>query len=205
MMPPGGTLVVRNIAGDINAYAPVHGAPANQYTIEAFGSGTSEVRSSGSAITVRARSPGIRYLIRGARDTLLDLQTDRGSIAVEDFDGVANVRTGSGDIRMLIPRYGQTAAGNGNVNVIFGSAGWPGTLRFTTAHGDVDVYVNATAAARLHLHTGRGTIYTDFPLRGRSHGQSETIDGAINGGAQRGVDVEVRNGSIRVLQLKPQI
>jgi hypothetical protein len=91
------------------------------------------------------------------------------------------------------------------VSVIFASTTWSGTLHFSADKGDVELYVNETAAARVHLRALHGTIFTDFPLKGSASGTSETIDGSINGGSRRGVDVFVRDGSIRLLQLKPQV
>ena len=114
-------------------------------------------------------------------------------------------KPGHGDIKMLLPQYGNARAGTGNVSVIFASTSWPGTLHFSAERGDVELYVNETAAAHIHLRTLHGTIFTDFPLTGTAAGTSETIDGSINGGAKRAIDVFVREGSIRLLQLKPQV
>jgi hypothetical protein len=53
-----------------------------------------------------------------------------------------------------------------------------------------------------------GTIFTDFPLKGTAHGLSEMIEGTINSPAlhsKRRIDAFVRDGSIRLLQLKPQM
>lgn len=198
---------MRNISGDIDAYAPERGQPVDQYTVQAFdaAAASTEMRANAAAVRVNARVPGVHYLIRGAKDTMLDLQTRRGSINVADFDGVVNARDDAGDVKMLLPQYGNASVGAGNISVTIGSASWPGTIRFFAQSGDVELFVNATAPARVHLHTAQGTIYTDFPLRGASNGQNETIDGVINGGGTRGIDVEVRNGSIRLLQLKPQV
>lgn len=202
-------MTVSNIRGDINVYAPKRGQPDSEYTIDVF---TDSGRAHETSITVRNRrlsvaalGEGVRYLVRGPKGARLDLNTRQGSINVADFDGVVNARTGTGDIKMLIPQYGNASTGTGNISIVFASTTWPGTLLFSAQNGDVELYVNETAAARIHLHTNRGTIFTDFPIRGTSSGTSETIDAAINGDAKRGIDVEVRNGSIRLLQLKPQV
>jgi DUF4097 and DUF4098 domain-containing protein YvlB len=159
----------------------------------------------GRSITITAPGPGLNYLIRGPKGAVLDLSTRDGSINVADFDGVVIAHADRGDIKMLIPEYGNASVGTGNISVIFASTTWPGMLHFSAVKGDVELYVNENAAARVHLHTDNGTIFTDFPLKGTASGTSETIDAAINGGAKRGIDVEVRDGSIRLLQLKPQV
>ena len=206
VLRPGGTMIVRNISGDIDAYAPRHDQPPDQYTIQSFSASRATIVHADAAVVyVTAASPGIHYLIRGAKDTTLILQTRSGTINVADFDGDVDARDERGDVKMLLPQYGNAWVEKGNLSVTVGSAGWPGTLHFVLQRGDAEIYVNATAPARVHLHTANGTIYTDFPLRGSSSGHSETIDAPINGGASRGIDVEVNNGSIRLLQLKPQV
>jgi len=205
-VPPGAAIVVHNVQGDISVYAPERGQPASMYTIAAnTAMPESSIVFRGRRVSVSARGPGVNYLIRGPKGAVLDLGTSDGSINVADFDGVVTARTGRGDIKMLIPQYGNASVGTGNISVIFASTAWPGTLHFSADRGDVELYVNENAAAHVHLHTDRGTIFTDFPLKGTASGTSETIGATINGGANRGIDVEVRDGSIRLLQLKPQV
>lgn len=206
VFPPGATIVARNISGSIEAYAPERGQPADQYTVAAYGPpGSVTVKKAHLLITARANRPGVRFLLRGPKGGAMDLSTKRGDIHVGDFEGIVNAHTDRGDIAMLIPQYGSASIGTGNMSVIFSSTDWPGTLRFTVGNGNVELYVNERAQAHVHLHTDNGTIFTDFPLRGTSHGTNEMIDGVINGGGPRSIDVEVKNGIIRLLQLKPQI
>jgi hypothetical protein len=210
-MPPGGTIVVRNIQGDINAYAPERSQPKDMYTIEAYEPGNTSdgvtIRKNGLLITAESKIPAIRYLVRGPKGGAMDLSTRAGNIMVADFEGVVNAHNDKGDVKMLIPEYGNVSVGTGNISVIFASTDWPGTLRFTTVNGNVELYVNENAKARVRLHTDNGNVFSDFPslAKGTSQGQSETIDSVINGGGPRTVDVEVKTGSIRVMQLKPQV
>jgi hypothetical protein len=208
-LPPGGTIVVRTAAGDINAYAPERGAPQDRYTIEAYAPGdvqpAATVVKRGPLITAISTKPGVRYLVRGPKGGAMDLSTQRGSIMVADFDGVVNAHNDDGDVKMLIPQYGNVSVGTGNVSVIFASTDWPGTLHFSTQHGNVELYVNENAKAQVRLHTENGNVFSDFPIKGSSHGTSETIVSSINGGGPRSIDVEVKAGSIRLMQLKPQI
>ena len=204
---PGGTIAVRNMQGDINAYAPAHGQPQNEYTVWAYAAGAAPaiVTAHPLLITAAARVPGVRFLIRGPAGAAMDLSTQRGNINVADFEGIVNAHVDRGDVKMLIPLYGNASIGTGNMSVIFAATDWPGTVHFTTESGNVELYVNENAKAHVRLHTGNGTVYSDFNLRGTSNGTSETIDTVINGGGPRSVDVEVKTGSIRLMQLKPQI
>lgn len=209
VFPPGATIVARNIDGNIDAYAPERGQPADQYTVAAYGPpGSVTITKAPLLITARAAGPGVRFLLRGPKGGAMDLSTKRGDIHVGDFEGIVNAHTDRGNIAMLIPQYGSASIGTGEMSVIFSSTDWPGTLKFTVGNGNVELYVNEHAKAHLRLHTGNGTIFTDFPpgpLKGTSHGTNETLEGDINGGGPRAIDVEVRDGIIRVLQLKPQI
>lgn len=199
---------VVNLRGNVSVYAPARGQAPATFTLEVRGTEArrdSLVRRGGNRIVIATRGLGSDLLIRGPKGTAIDVKTVDGNINAADFDGVVNARTGRGDIKMLLPQYGNADAGTGNVSVIFASTSWPGTLHFTSARGDVEVYVNQTASARVHLRAFNGTIFTDFPLKGTARGSSEEIDGAINGGGKRAIDVLARNGSIRLLQLKPQM
>lgn len=206
MLPPGSQFIVHTLRGDISAYAPRRDQAPSEYTIEAYGpENATIIQRTGKTLSIDATANGVNYLIRGSRGSVMTLDTQQGSINVADVDAVVNARDTSGDITMLIPQYGNAKVGQGNIDVTFASTTWPGTLHFIDARGDITLYVNEQAAARVHLHTNRGTIYTDFPLHGSANGSSETIDGAINGGAARAIDVEVGTGAIRLLQLKPQV
>jgi hypothetical protein len=210
-MPPGGTIVVRNMQGDISAFAPERGQASDTYTIEVYAPGNTSrpatIRKQDLLISAESTVPGVRYLVRGPKDGAMDLTTHAGNIMVADFEGVVNARDDKGDIKMLIPEYGSAYVGTGNISVIFASTDWPGMLHFTTVRGNVELFVNENAKAHVRLHTDNGNVFSDFPslAKGTSSGDSETIDSTINGGGPRSIDVEVKTGSIRLMQLKPQV
>lgn len=209
VLPAGATIVVHNLQGDIDAYAPERNQPADEYTIAAYASGSAKVpniTTQGLLITATATAPGTRFLVRGPKGGAMDISTQQGNINVADFEGIVNAHTDKGDIKMLIPMYGNASIGTGNMSVIYASTDWPGTLHFSTVNGNVELYVNQNAKAKVRLHTDNGNIFSDFPgLKGTSQGNNETIQSFINGGGPRSIDVEVKTGAIRLMQLKPQI
>ena len=209
VLPAGATIVVRNERGDINAYAPERGGPQNRDTVDAYEPlGTSGPTSAarGPRVVAQAREAGVSFLVRGPKGAAMDLSTKQGNVNVADFEGIVNAHVDRGDVKMLIPLYGSVSIGRGNMSVIYASTDWPGTLHFTVRTGNVELYVNQNARARVHLHTDDGNIFSDFTdLKGTSLGTSETIDSAINGGGPRSIDVNVQTGSIRLMQLKPQV
>lgn len=222
-LAPGSRMTVRTANGAVSAYAPTVGQPKDRYTVSGFGKAGSSnglIEKRGRDLTLCQAAPPpaagclqgdpapiapLPFLVRVPDRVFLDVRTLHGAINVSDITGNVNARSNDGNVKIMIEGYANASAGNGNVSVTFGSTSWPGTLHFSADNGDVEIYVNAKAAARVHLHTDRGTIFTDFELRGTSRGNSETIDGEIAGGAERAIDVEVRTGSIRMLQLKPQV
>ncbi len=210
-LPPGGTISVTNLRGNVSVYAPARGQSSSAFTVDATGPNAGRdviVRRSGNRVTIATRGLGTDLLIRGPKGTVINVRAVSGNINAADFDGVVNASTGRGDIKMLLPQYGNANAGTGNVSVIFASTKWPGTLHFGSQHGDVELYVNQTASAKVDLAAMDGTIFTDFPLKGTAHGLSEMIEGTINSPAlhsKRRIDAFVRDGSIRLLQLKPQM
>ena len=207
ILQPGGTLQILNLDGDINAYAPERRGPQDHYSVEAFASSAAAVTFSAQPLLVRAsaNAPGVRFLLRAPKGTALDVRTGHGNISVADYAGIVNAQTQTGDVKMLIPQYGSASTGKGNISVYLASTDWPGTLHFSAVDGDVEVYVNENAKARIRMHTDDGTVFSDFNITGTSSGSSETIDAPVNGGGPRSIDVEVHRGSIRVMQLKPQI
>lgn len=209
VLHPGETMTVRLQSGTLNAYAPAAGQRRDAFTVEAFARpGTApaapRIRAVRGGIDVDA--PALRWLlVRVPQGVALRVISGGGDVDATDISGSADVRLANGNATLMLPAYGQGAiAGNGSMRVLIGSGSWPGTLRFSTANGSVDLSVNENAAFRVRLHTGNGTIFTDFNLRGTSQGTSETIVGAVNGGASRAVDVEVGSGVIRLLRLAPQ-
>ncbi len=208
ILQPGATIVVRNVAGDINAFAPARTEPSNQYTVSTYeppGIPHTSVTVRPLLVLAQAHAPGVRFLVRGPAGTSLDINTQQGNVNIADYEGVVNVHTGRGDIKMLIPLYGNASVGTGNMSIIFASTEWPGTVHYGAGNGNIELYVNEHAAAHVRMHTDNGTVFSDFNLRGTSQGTSETIDTVINGGGPRSIDVEVHNGSIRLMQLKPQV
>jgi len=203
---------VTNLRGNVSIYAPERGQSPAAFTMDATGADARRdvtVRRSGNRITIVTHGLGTDLLIRGPKGTIINVKAADGNINAADFDGVVNASTDRGDIKMLLPQYGNAQARTGNVSVIFASTAWPGTLHFTSGRGDVDIYVNQAAAADVDLITMNGTIFTDFPLKGNAHGMSEMIDGNINVSpgvrSKHTIDAFALDGSIRLLQLKPQM
>lgn len=206
---------MRNVRGDVSVYAPERGGPQNRYTIDAYDSRPGQhpyISRVGDRIVVcparcsqRVDPGSMRFLIRAPQGVAVDASTGTGNINVADVTGVVHAATQKGDVKMLVPGYADADVGSGDLTVYFGATSWPGTLHFRVHDGNAEIWVNATARAHVHLHTDNGSIFTDFPLKGFSKGTSETIDAAINGGGPHAIDVEIHNGIVRLLQLKPQI
>jgi len=215
---------VLNTRGNIEVYAPAFGQPADQYAVTqttAANTMSTRVTVGRTGLTVCPRAPRsstskqsgcfegraipIDYIVRVPKQARVSLFTADGSIHVTDVFGPVEARVRQGDIKIQIPSYADAATQYGNVTVMFGDAHWPGTLHFSAERGDVEVWVPATADARVDLHADHGTIFTDFDLRGSSSHGSETIVGSIGHGGTHAIDVRVTNGSIRLLKLTPQM
>lgn len=208
-LPHGATVTVRVADAPVRVYKPAFGDPADRFTIAATALAQTSpppptVRRSGNGIVVNAPDPLRNLLVRIPEGTHLEVQAVRGDISVTDVNAPVNVRTGHGNITVMVPSYAQAETGEGHVSVTIGAQEWPGTLKVTNGNGDTEVWINETAHFRVHLHTENGTLFTDFALRGTSQGTSETIDAAVNGGGPRTIDIEAKAGTIRLLRLAPQ-
>jgi hypothetical protein len=210
-LPPGSTLTVRVAHATVSAFQPAAGQPRNRFTIEATAIGKESPPPAprlrafpGQGLTVQADRPLADVLVRVPDGVTLVVDSREGDVHVTDISGNARIVAMQGDVQAMLPGYAQARVGRGNLSVTMGSTGWPGTLHFSTAQGNVQVWINEKAAFNVRLHTARGTLFTDFDLRGTSQGGSETIDGSVNGGGSHGIDIETTAGAIRLLRLHPQ-
>lgn len=210
VLKPGTSLSVRTGTGVVNAYQPLANGPRDLYTISAT---ALPKQTPPPAPTVHAIPGGLLVSAPGSLQALLvrvpdgvNLVVDsrRGNVNVTDVTGNVQVLAREGNVDVKVPGYAQVAADDGNVSVMMGAALWPGTLRFSSGRGDVEVWIVAKAAFSVHLHTDNGVLFTDFGLRGTSNGSAETIDGTVNGGSSQRIDVETSSGAIRLLRLEPQ-
>jgi hypothetical protein len=209
VLHPGATMRVRVGDATVSAYAPAQGQPPNRFTVAATAAaGTPPpaplIRLIAGGIEVDAPHKLATLLVRSPQGVNLVVDSARGDVNVTDIPGNARVTARHGNVTIMLNGYAQASVGKGNLDVMMGATDWPGTLRFTVQRGNVEVSVRQDAAFRVHLHTGDGTLFTDFDLLGSSQGNAETIDGTINGGKDRRIDVEVSKGSIRLLRLHPQ-
>lgn len=197
---------------EINVYKPAIGDPTDKYTVSLTGphpttqmlSGVARLK--GSTLTVDPAVGGAQTaLIRVPDKVSLSVDNANGSVNITDISGTIVAKTGKGDIKIMVPSYAQASSQDGDVTVYMSATQWPGTLHYFAQRGTVELWINENAEFRVHLHTDRGTIFTDFDLRGTSKGYSETINSAVGSNPKQGIDVEVGTGDIRVLQLKPQV
>lgn len=210
-LPAGSTFAVTSAGSQIDVYKPAVGQTPSTYTvIESAVPGSYPATRD---LTIAPRSAKLdvapfynQVLVRVPDRVALSIHATKGTINVTDISGPSVVSTGDGEVKIMVPGYAQASSGSGNVTVFMGATQWPGTLHFATTKGDAEVWINATAQFHIRMHTARGTIFTDFPVTGTSNGESETIDSIVGGGhPKQSIDIEVADGGIRLLQLKPQI
>jgi hypothetical protein len=210
VLKPGSTLVVHVADATVNVYQPEVKQRRDLFTIAATAlpkgpqAPAPQLRAIPRGILVSVPNALASLLIRVPDGTNLVLDSQRGDVNVTDIAGNAKIAARNGNVSVMLPGYAEATVGQGNLSVTMGATAWPGTLHFIVGRGDVDVHITGTAAFTAHLHTDDGTLFTEFGLRGTSSGASETIDGGVNGGGPRSVDVETRQGAIRLLRMQPQ-
>lgn len=210
LLPADATMTVRVARANLSAFHPAAGEPRDRFTVSATAAKNASpppaprLRAGPHGVTVTAKDPLADLLIRVPDGVTLVVESRGGDVHVTDITGNARIAAASGNVQVMLPGYAAAKVGKGNLSVRMGATDWPGTLHFSTGRGDIEVWIRDTASFNVHLHTGNGMIFTDFSLRGTSHGGSETIDGKVNGGGPHGVDIESAAGAIRLLQLHPQ-
>ena len=201
---------VHTMGGTVSAFAPAAGQPRDRFTVSATALKSDsppappKIRAGRDGLRVDTLQPLGSLLLRVPDGVALAIKSSQGDVHVTNITGVVDVSAAKGDVQIMVPAYAQASIGEGNLSATMGSTNWPGTLHFTLGHGDAEVWVNENTAFHVRLHTDNGMLFTDFDLRGTSHGHSETIDGMINGGGPRSIDIETRAGAIRLLKLHPQ-
>lgn len=202
-------MTVRVDSGTLNAYQPATGQKRDLFTVQATAPRGSpppapRIAPDAHGITVTAIGKLDSLLVRVPDGTDLVVKSQRGDVNVTDITGNAVVEAGAGNVKLMLPGYAQGSVRQGNLSVTMGATNWPGTLRFSSGRGDVEVWIGAKAAFVAHLHTDNGTLYTDFGLSGTSNGNAETIDGSVNGGGGQSIDIRSGGGAVRLLKLQPQ-
>jgi hypothetical protein len=210
VLKPGTTLSVRIINAPLNAFAPEARQRRDLFTVAATALSKGAVppppllRPAARGLLVTAPNPLAALLVRVPNNVNLVVDSRRGDVSVTDISGNARIVARDGNVTLMLPGYAQAAVGQGNLKVTMGANDWPATLHFSTQNGDVQLRVRATMGFTVHLHTDDGALFTDFGLRGISSGHSETIDGNVNGGGPRRIDVETGSGGVQLLRLQPQ-
>jgi hypothetical protein len=201
---------VHTMGGTVSAFAPASGQPRDRFTVSATALKSDsppappKIRAGRDGLRVDMTQPLGSLLLRVPDGVALAIESSQGDVHVTNITGVADVTAAKGDVQIMIPAYAQASVGDGNLSVTMGSTNWPGTLHFTIGHGDAEVWVNENTAFHVRMHTDNGMLFTDFNLRGTSQEHSETIDGPVNGGGARSIDIETHAGAIRLLKLHPQ-
>ena len=208
ILRPGATLRVEIARGRVDAYHPVAGRRAGLFTVSATAPSNQtppapRMRARGKDVTVTAGSLA-SLLVRVPAAVDLVVSSRDGDVNVTDIGGNAQIDAKHGNVTVMLPGYAQASVGEGTVAVTMGAMHWPGTLRFSASHGDITLRVPAPAAFSAHLQTDNGTLFTDFALRGSSHGSVETIDGSVNGGGAQRIWAHTGAGAVRLLRMQPQ-
>ncbi|MGC1379985.1 MAG: DUF4097 family beta strand repeat-containing protein, partial [Candidatus Baltobacteraceae bacterium] len=162
------------------------------------------LRATGGGVVVTAPPRLASLLVRVPESVDLVVDSRDGDVNVTDITGNAQIVAARGNVTVMLPGYAQVQVGEGNVTVTMGATEWPGTLRILTRRGDVQLRINPKAAFDVRMHTGDGTLFTDFGLRGTSQANAETIETSVNGGGPHRIDLETGAGAVRLLRLEPQ-
>jgi hypothetical protein len=210
VLKPGNTLTVRVAGAQFSAFAPEARQRRDLFTVSATALPKGAVppppllRPAAGGLLVTAPKPLAALLVRVPNRVNLVVDSQHGDVSVTDITGNARIVAGDGNVTLMLPGYAQAAVGKGNLLATMGASDWPGTLHFSTQDGDVQLRVRANVGFTVHLHTGDGALFTDFGLRGVSNGHAETIDGSVNGGGPRRIDIETGSGGVQLLRLQPQ-
>ncbi|MBV9233037.1 MAG: hypothetical protein JO030_03250 [Candidatus Eremiobacteraeota bacterium] len=208
ILRPGASLIVNLERGRLDVYQPAAGQRRDLFTVSA--TALRDGKAPPPALRARGRNLVVdagalaSLLVRVPTGVNLAVRSGEGDVNVTDIGGNARIAARRGNVTLMLPGYAEATVAQGTLAVTMGAMRWPGTLRFSVGRGDVVLRVPATASFGVHLHTGDGTLFTEFALRGNSAGTAETIDGTVNGGGPQQIWAQTQHGAIRLLRLQPQ-
>lgn len=177
-LPPGGSVAVDNVQGDIAVEAWDRAEVEVAVVKTASGPGANpddvriEVDARDRALTLRTLYPGqsddpvrVDFRLRVPRQVHLDLlRTVEGNIIVRDVEGSVDARTLNGNIEQRNIRGSVVArAINGNVLVsLRGLPEQPGSVQLNTVNGHLFLVLPSRTNADLELSTVAGRIEGDY-------------------------------------------
>ena len=141
-----------------------------------------------------------------------------GSISIQNAAGTISANTGHGDLDIRNAARQVTAqTGHGNIHVSSAgavrantghgdivaeltgtAAAGPNDMMFETGHGNVTVVAPRALSGDVDLHTGRGSVSSDFPLMMGDQGRHSRTDSAhgVLGSGGRSVRLSTGHGDI---------
>ena len=134
---------------------------------------------------------------------LVSASSGHGDIDINSSAGRVSARTGHGDIHVDGSAAVRASTGHGDITATLARAGATGLdeMSFSTGHGNIAVRAPASLAGDIDLHTGRGSVSTDFPLASDNsdnagrRSRSEAAHGQL-GGSSRAVRLSSGHGDV---------
>ncbi len=202
--PNGGIRIIGSNRPDVRVHARVQSVGdtvddarrvAGGVRIETAGG---RIRAEGPASTGPDQWWAVSYVLEVPRLSQLMLTTHNGGIAIEDFQGTAELRTQNGGVHLS--RVGGDIRGgttNGGLHIDLDGDRWEGAgLDVQTVNGGVHVAIPEAYSAELETGTVHGRLHIDFPLAAQSRRDRQLTATLGSGGAR--VHVATTNGGVTV-------
>jgi len=221
---PGGTVEIRNLAGDLRA-RPGSGETVRVRAVkEGRADSPSTVRievvETAAGVTICAVYPDVAGLPRNrcapggaaqlasrANDVSVRFEIEvppsrafvgmtlAGAVEAIGLDGYVAARTISGDIEISTVGLAEATTIAGDITASIGQPVWDRDLSFRAVQGDLSVWLPANTNTDVWGSTGRGAVATDFPLRITRQGASRQLQGRLGSGG-RNLILETVSGDI---------
>jgi hypothetical protein len=152
---------------------------------------------------IRATSPSedwaASFELQVPRNARLTLNAHNGGLTLEDFDGIAEMRTQNGGVSVV--NIGGDIVGrtqNGGINASLSGAQWNGRgLDLETHNGGVSMTLPENYSAELETGTVNGGLRIDFPITLQGTLNRRRITTTIGSGGPR-IRAVTTNGGVRI-------
>jgi hypothetical protein len=223
-VPPGATVEVRGVNGDIHAST----GPTGTLAVAAVKTGhrddpaevAIQIVPHGGGITVCAVYPGGGPCLPGGGGRLgannndvrvdftvtlppganLDAQTVNGGIQALNIVGDVRAATVNGHVDLSCDGASSASTVNGSISAEVGSSLWEGGLDFQTVNGSIRLRLPQRTSASVRASSANGRIENDFGLPVAGEWGPRSLQGDIGGGGTE-LRLKTVNGSIELRAL----
>ncbi|HUE77393.1 MAG TPA: DUF4097 family beta strand repeat-containing protein [Longimicrobiales bacterium] len=228
-VPPGQTIEIQGVNGDVRAVAASGDAVVVQaqrrgrrddpasvrievvehadgvticavYPTPSNARRENECAPGGGRNSVQRNDVRVDFLVRVPAGVRFEGVTVNGDVAAEGIAADVKATTVNGDVDVRATGVTEARTVNGSLNLYLGSTGFTENVRFETVNGSITIELPDGLNADFRANTVNGSIESDFPITVTGRINRRSIRGQIGRGGPE-LRLSTVNGSIRLRRI----